>query len=65
MNFPQVNPSCVDGMCGRAFMRLALGEDRDCLEDVILASGIDIATVTAHITALPQDARRILIYWLG
>lgn len=61
----QVDPSCVAAICGRAFMKLALGDEQGCVNDVVQACGVAMSTVTAHITALPQDAKRILLHWLG
>nr|CAB3261084.1 uncharacterized protein LOC100176663 [Phallusia mammillata] len=60
----EVNSSCVEGLCGRAFMRLALGDETDCVNDVTLASDIDLYTVVSQIHVLPQEARKLLLFWI-
>jgi len=61
----QVNSSCVEGLCGRAFMRLALGDENDCVNDVAVACDLDLYTVIAHIHALPVEAKKLLLFWIG
>lgn len=61
----QVNSSCVEGLCGRAFMRLALGDETDCVNDLTVASDLDLYTVVAHIHALPNEAKKLLLFWIG
>ncbi|XP_077970731.1 uncharacterized protein LOC120328794 isoform X2 [Styela clava] len=60
----EVNPSCVEGLCGRSFMRLALGDENECIDDIAVACELDIFTVTAHINALPDEARNLLEFWI-
>uniref|UniRef100_F6XGW2 Uncharacterized protein n=1 Tax=Ciona intestinalis TaxID=7719 RepID=F6XGW2_CIOIN len=61
----EVNPLCVEGLCGRAFMRLALGEEYDCVNDVTSACELDIYAVTDHILGLPDEAKKLLLFWIG
>lgn len=61
----KVNPNCVEALCGRGFMRLALGEEHECVEDMVAACDLDIYTVTAHINVLPDEAKKLLLFWLG
>ncbi|XP_002125800.2 uncharacterized protein LOC100176663 isoform X2 [Ciona intestinalis] len=60
----EVNPLCVEGLCGRAFMRLALGEEYDCVNDVTSACELDIYAVTDHILGLPDEAKKLLLFWI-
>lgn len=46
-------------------MRLALGEENECVDDITVACDNDIFTVTAHINALPEEAKKLILFWLG
>lgn len=46
-------------------MRLALGHETDCVNDVTIACGIDTDNVLTHIQALPEEARKLLLFWIG
>ncbi|CAK8698309.1 unnamed protein product [Clavelina lepadiformis] len=60
----EINSSCVEGLCGRAFMRLALGDETECVNDVTLSCDVDLQAVVAHIHALPDDAKKMLLFWI-
>ena len=61
----QIHPSCIDGFCGRAFMRLALGEETECVADVAVACDLDLDNVVSHVHALPDEAKKLLLFWIG
>ena len=46
-------------------MRLALGEEADCIADITIACDLDIANVIVHINALPEEAKKLLLFWIG
>jgi len=55
----------VDARCGRAFMHLALGEENDCVSDITIACDLELENVVAHIDALPEEAKKLLLFWIG
>ena len=46
-------------------MRLALGHESECLNDVTMACSIDMDNAIAHIRALPKEAQKLLLFWIG
>uniref|UniRef100_H3BI45 Tetratricopeptide repeat domain 34 n=2 Tax=Latimeria chalumnae TaxID=7897 RepID=H3BI45_LATCH len=58
------NPQSVQALCGRGFMYMVLHQQKEAMQDLILALNIDEAVVIREVLSLKPDAQTLITGWL-
>ncbi|XP_065142025.1 tetratricopeptide repeat protein 34 [Paramisgurnus dabryanus] len=60
----KVNPIHVQALCGRGFTYLMLNQQKECIQDILVALQRDAKEVTRSMSSLKDKARRLISEWL-